>query len=158
MNNEDFQIIKRNDFAVIINGEKVPTPEFTREGTSNFRLTSDFILQKKCYRCGNWFNVAKYKDNGWFEIWKEDEYKKSLKTGLFGSYCTQCSVLKKSKNNTNKNSDDKKDTVIWDCDVYRYVMIQAVLEGKSKNKYLNDTFKEIMKKKPIKIPLENKSE
>ncbi len=166
MNNEDFQIIKRNDFAVIINGEKILTPEFTRIATSRYRLTPELILQKQCPKCKQWYDVAKYENEQWVEIWLESEYKKS-KTGSFPTYCTQCNnQLRELQqfDKDNKSADNlnrkyfKKDTVIWDSDVYKYVMIQAVLEGKSKNQYLNDTFRDLMKKKPIKIPLENKSE
>lgn len=164
MNNESFQKIKRKDFAVIINGEKVLTPEFTKEGTSNFRFTSDLVLQKQCYKCKKWYDVAKYENKEWIEIWSEEEYKKSEKTGLFSSYCTKCNNnlkgynskklgLKTSEqaNNVDKNTDTKKDTVLWDMDVYKYIMIQAVLQNKSKNKFLNDIFIELMKSNPLSL-------
>lgn len=168
MNNDEFQIINRNDFMVTINSEKIVTPEFTRLATSRYRLTSEFILQKQCPKCNEWYNVAKYENDNWLEIWKEEEYKRS-KTGSFPTYCTKCSNKLKvnsknermvecsqSTNIINKNNGIKKDTVLWDTAVYKYIMIQAVLQSKNKNTYINDMFREIIKKNPIPISFENK--
>lgn len=158
---ETYQKINKKEYTVLINGQPVKTPEFTTKSTSSYRLSPDFMLYKKCAKCLNWYPVAQYilEKKEWKKIWKAEEYRK-LESG-FPSYCTTCyneilQAKRRNKKEGNPNSNKfnrKKDTVMWQENVYQYLMLRSILEKKSKNQLLNEIILKEMEQKKISIKM-----
>lgn len=168
MENKKYLTISRKGFYVTLDGEKVQMPEFTQIATSRYRVFDEedgnkIVLKKQCPDCQKWFNIAKYENMEWIEISNEEEYRKS-NSGSYPTYCTLCSKdrnMKKSNSENslqrfmNTDSKQKKDTVVWNQDIYEYIRIRSFLERISKNDFLNNLIIKEMSENPISIKFNN---
>lgn len=78
----------------------------------------------------------------------------------FPSYCTSCYEILKpkraneetvSRQSRTKAREGKKDTVIWEEEVFQYIQLRALLEKRSKNDFLNNLLKQEIKANPVRI-------
>lgn len=146
----DYQTFnKKRQYVISENGERIEVPNYVDKANNRYRFDGTVsILEKQCFNCKKWFNVAKLEASEWVDTHDEAEYHK-VKSG-YGSYCKTCSRSPSvAIERENQKSPKEKCSVFLSEKHRRYLKIRAAAQDSKLKDLLYEIIENEMRINPI---------